>query len=307
MPSRLITNADDFGLTHGINRAVAELHDAGALTSATLMAAGPAFDDAVAIARARPTLGIGCHIVLADGLPVSPARTIPSLLAPSGRTLRPKLRNFLAALITRQVDPEEIEREASAQIQRIQQTGLTVTHLDAHKHAHIAPPVMAALLRAALRTGVGAIRNPFEQPWAFPLSNGSPARTSQIRLLHPLQRGFLRRPEIQSGEIRTTDGTLGISATGHLDEPTLRNLLKALPEGTWELVCHPGYNDAELNTVATRLRATRDIERQALLAALSRQAREQPPHSSAHLPPPELINYADLVATDHRSPRTEHS
>ncbi len=310
MPRRLIINADDFGLTHGINRAIAELHDAGAVTSATLMASGPAFDDAVAVARKRPGLGVGCHVVLTDGLPVSAPRTIPSLLAGDGRSLRPKLRSFLAALIAHQIDPDEIEREAVAQVRRIQQAGLTVTHLDAHKHTHIAPPVMAALLRAALRTGVHAIRNPFEQPWAFPLSNGTAARTSQIRLLQPFQRGFLRRPEIQSGLVRTTDGTVGISATGHLDEATLRNLLDALPDGTWELVCHPGYNDAELDTIATRLRATRDVEREALSAVLGRPASQaisqsvpqpaassspEPAQSHPHLPPLQLIHYGSLA------------
>ena len=98
------------------------------------------------------------------------------------------------------------------------------------------------------------------------------ARTSQIRLIQPLQRGFLKRPEIQSRQVRTTEGTVGISATGHLDERTLRNLLQGLPEGTWELVCHPGYNDAELDTIPTRLRATRDIERKALLSVFGGSA-----------------------------------
>ena len=325
MPKRLIINADDFGLTPGINTAIAELHDAGALTSATLMAAGPAFDHAVTLALARPTLGIGCHIVLTDGDPVSPPRRIPSLVAPGTRTLRPKLRNFLAALITRQIDIDEIESEAIAQIRRIQATGLTVTHLDAHKHTHIAPPIMAALLRAALQTNVPAIRNPFEQPWAFNLSNGSPARTSQIRLLQPYQRGFLNRPEIRSGQIRTTDGTLGISATGHLDEPTLRNLLAALPEGTWELVTHPGYNDPDLDKITTRLRETRNTERKAVLAVFgklasqrvgelaSQQVGESPQsdpahqpegdafdaasHASPQLPLPELIHYGNLTGS----------
>src|SRR5579875_91636 len=310
MPRRLIINADDFGLTRGINRAIAELHDAGAVTSATLMASGPAFNDAVALARERPGLGIGCHIVLTDGLPVSPPRTIPSLLAGDGRSLRPKLRTFLAALISHQIDPDEIEREAVAQIRRIQQAGLTVTHLDAHKHTHIAPPVMSALLCAAKKTGVHAIRNPFEQPWAFPLSNGTTARTSQIRLIQPLQRSFLKRPEIQSRDIRTTDGTVGISATGHLDEATLRNLLNALPDGIWELVCHPGYNDAELNSITTRLRATREVERQALLSVFSKSgdqsvsglgsqdlepALRESSNFQPHLSPLQLIHYGSLV------------
>ncbi len=295
MPSHLIVNADDFGLTHGINRAICELHDAGAITSATLMAAGPAFEDAVARARKRPSLGVGCHVVLTDGMPVSPLRSIPSLLARDGRSFRPQLYSFLAALLTQQIDPNDIEREAVAQIRRLQEAGLTVTHLDTHKHAHLLPKVLKPLLRAAIRTGVSAIRNPFEQPWAFPLSNGTAARSSQLRLIQILKRQFLRQPEIRSGRVHTTDGTIGVSATGHLDEPTLRNLLRALPEGTWELVCHPGYNDGELHQVTTRLRASREVERRALLAVLSPMAHDESLSSDPHLLPPTLIHYGSFV------------
>src|SRR5271154_5842107 len=99
MAPRLIINADDFGLTPGINRAVAELHQAHVLTSATLMATGPAFDDAVAIARANPTLGVGCHIVLTDGVPVLPPKDIPTLIGPDRKTFRPSLISFLKALL----------------------------------------------------------------------------------------------------------------------------------------------------------------------------------------------------------------
>src|SRR6478609_7503566 len=108
MPARLILNADDFGLTRGVNRAVRELAAAGALTSATLMASGPAFDDAIAVARAHPQLGIGCHIVLVDGTPVSPPESIPSLLGSDRRYFRPTLRSFLTALLTARIRAEEI-------------------------------------------------------------------------------------------------------------------------------------------------------------------------------------------------------
>ncbi|HEU4636346.1 MAG TPA: ChbG/HpnK family deacetylase, partial [Edaphobacter sp.] len=99
MPPQLIVNADDFGLTKGINRSILSLHDAGALTSATLMATGPAFDDAVEIARRTPTLGIGCHVVLTDGIPASDPAKIPSLIGPDGRSFRPSLLSFVQALL----------------------------------------------------------------------------------------------------------------------------------------------------------------------------------------------------------------
>lgn len=294
MRPKLIINADDFGLTPGVNRGIAELYDAGALTSATLMATGTAFDDAVSLAKARPGLGVGCHIVLTDGVPASAASRIRTLITPEGQRFRPRLETFILALLSNQIEPDEIEQEAVAQIRRVQDAGLVVTHLDTHKHTHIFPNVLKALLRAAARTGVRAIRNPFEQPWAFPLSNGTSARTSQVRLIQPLKRSFLAQPSIRCGQIRTTDGTIGVSATGHLDEPTLRSLIGALPEGTWELVCHPGYNDAALDQVTTRLRASREVEREALLAVLSRTTNPYPSRSASQPTLPELIHYGSL-------------
>src|ERR1700692_4692172 len=115
MAPRLIINADDFGLTTGINRAIAELHQARALTSATLMATGPAFSDAVSVALANPTLGVGCHIVLTDGIPVSPPETIPTLLGPDRKTFRPSLLDFIQALLRGSIREDDIEREALAQ------------------------------------------------------------------------------------------------------------------------------------------------------------------------------------------------
>src|SRR5450755_4685798 len=141
MAARLILNADDFGLTRGINRAIAELHSAGALTSATLMANGPAFDDAVAIAHAHPTLGVGCHIVLTDGVPLAPPEHIPGLLGPNARTLRPSLADFVQALLRGKIKSAEIELEALFQIHRLQRAGIKITHLDTHKHTHIFPVV----------------------------------------------------------------------------------------------------------------------------------------------------------------------
>lgn len=286
MPARLILNADDFGLTPGINRAIAELHAAGALTSATLMASGPAFDDAVRIAHAHPTLGIGCHIVLTDGTPISPPETIPTLLGPDRKTFRPKLIHFVRDLLLHRIAEADIAREALAQIQHLQHLGIAVTHLDTHKHTHIFPRVARPLLAIAERTGVPAIRNPFEPPWSIALGKSPLLRRAQLRLIHHLLPRFLALPQIQSGAVRTTDGTLGISATGHLNPTTLAAILNAMPSGTWELVCHPGYNDSDLDAITTRLRQTREIERQALLTAFAQQS----PNPIAL----QLINYKNL-------------
>lgn len=287
MASRLIINADDFGLTLGVNRAIAELHQAHVLTSATLMATGAAFDDAAAIARDNPSLGVGCHVVLTDGDPVSPPDSIPSLLGEDGRSFRRSLLDFMQALMRGAIREEEIEREALAQVQRLQQCGIAVTHLDTHKHTHLFPAVARPLLRVAQRCSIGAVRNPFEPAWSSRLAPNSFVRRLQFHILSILgKRSFESLPQLRDGHVRTPDGTIGVSATGQLDTSSLHKILHAMPEGTWELVCHPGYNDAALSAIATRLRATREIEREALLQEI--------PQAIRTVSGLELIHYGEI-------------
>jgi predicted glycoside hydrolase/deacetylase ChbG (UPF0249 family) len=283
MAARLILNADDFGLTRGINRAIADLHAAGALTSATLMANGTAFDDAVGIAKANACLGVGCHIVLIGGAPVSPPDTVPTLLGPDGLSFRTSLIHFLRDLWLRRIDPADIEREALAQIQKLQRAGIEVTHIDTHKHTHIFPPVARELDRIVGNTSVATMRNPFEPAFASSSSSANFKREMQIWLLNRFQRRFQQI----AGRSVFTDGTIGISATGNLNAETLRATLDSLPAyGTFEILCHPGYNDEDLEGVATRLRSHREIEYHALLHEIPR-LRMQPQ-------PPELIHYGNL-------------
>ncbi len=292
MPVRLIINADDFGLTPGVNRAIAELHDAGAVTSATLMATGPAFDDAVHLALTRPTLGIGCHIVLVDGTPVSDPSSLPTLLGPQDhqgrRSFRRSFFDFALAVLRGAIHQDEIEREALAQIQKLQRAGLKLTHVDTHKHTHLLSRVTRPIVRAIEQSGMRAIRNPFEPRWAAALG-GSTRRRLFIRALEPGRRRFEGSPPIAAGRILTTRGTIGISATGQLNSSTLNELLNAMPDGTWELVCHPGYNDRDLDAITTRLRTQRETEREALVAAFGKS-------SSQSLNPSgiQLIHYGEL-------------
>ncbi len=261
---RLIVNVDDFGLTAGINRAVADLHAAGALDSATLMATGSRFAEAVALAKQRAPLGVGCHVVLIDGAPVADADSVRTLLA-NTKSFRPTLGAFVRDLVLGRIARVEIEREATAQIRRLQQAGVRVTHIDTHKHTHIFPVVLDAVTRAALACGVHAIRNPFEPAWsAAATPNAAPLRRLQVGLLGGFRGHFLRL--IQEREISTTDGCLGVLATGNLNTGTLTAILSRMPEGTWELVCHPAVMDEELRATRTRLKESRVVELDALLA-----------------------------------------
>jgi predicted glycoside hydrolase/deacetylase ChbG (UPF0249 family) len=261
--TRLIVNADDFGQTPGINRAVLELHQAGVLTSATLMARAAATDQAIDIARATPSLGVGCHVVLSDGEPVLPPAQIPSLLNPSDNLFIPNLTVFLARLVAGRIRAEEIEIEAKAQIHYLQSRGIQVTHVDTHKHTHMFPSVLRPLLRAARACGIHSVRNPFEPVWAIRATASTGfVRAAQVSILRCL-RSTWHRIVAEEG-FTTTSGTLGVSGTGALDAVTIHRLLDRVPAGTWELVTHPGYNDADLARIPTRLRASREIEREAL-------------------------------------------
>ena len=261
--THLIVNADDFGQTPGINRAVLELHQAGLLTSASLMARAAATDQAIEIALATPTLGVGCHVVLTDGEPVLSPAQVASLLDPSTNLFIPSLTGFLGRLFAGRIRAEEIQAEATAQIQYLQSCGLQVTHVDTHKHTHMFPRVLRPLLRGARACGIHLVRNPFEPVWAIRATAGTSfARAAQVSILRSLQSAW-RRILAEEG-FETTGGTIGVSGTGALDTVTLHRLLDRVPAGTWELVTHPGYNDADLARVQTRLRASRDIEREAL-------------------------------------------
>jgi len=266
---RLIVNADDFGYTPGINRAIAMLGIAGALSSTTVMAVPGA------CSSSQPgSLGVGCHVVLVDGhQPCSSAAGVPSLLGSApGTHFRPSLSRFAAALLRGHLLDREIEAEAVAQIRALQVRGLRLTHVDTHKHTHLFPRVLRPLLRAALQCGIRAVRNPFEPTWARSATVNAPLlRRAQVRLLHGYQSQFLR--EVDRAGMRTTAGALGVLATGMLNASALRMLLKAVEHHArlgecYELVCHPGFHDAELDAQPTRLQAQREVERAALLETI---------------------------------------
>jgi chitin disaccharide deacetylase len=278
---KLIVNADDFGLTTGINRAIIEAHTSGVVSSATLMANGPAFDDAVTAARLVPELSIGCHVVLVDGTPVSTPQSMDTLVAI--RSAEPeKFYSSLSAFAARAMlggfDRDQLVAEITAQIRKIQATGIPVTHLDTHKHAHIFPEILAALLRAAKICGVRAIRNPIVPINAMPTKQFKKKRDlwkryGQIRVLHTFSGQFQKQTR-RSG-LLTPDGVIGVVETGSLESSgyssLLRETLSNLPEGTWEFVCHPGYSDADLRATRTRLVESRDEERRLLTSPDLRQ------------------------------------
>jgi predicted glycoside hydrolase/deacetylase ChbG (UPF0249 family) len=218
------------------------------------------------VRRAPGELGVGCHVVLVDGTPVTSPGELPTLV-PGNGAFRTTLGGFVADLLRGRIGEAEIEHEAIAQIGLLQAHGVPVTHLDTHKHTHMFPRVLRPLLRAAQACGIEAIRNPFEPAWSVRATPQAPfVRRAEVRLLARLRPAFARM--VKEAGLRTTDGAIGVLSTGTLDLSTLERLLQAARregEGTtWELVCHPGYQDAALRALPTRLQAERERERAAL-------------------------------------------
>jgi predicted glycoside hydrolase/deacetylase ChbG (UPF0249 family) len=259
---RLIINADDFGVTRGVNAGIVEACQGGILRSATLMANGAAFEDAVERARQTPCLDLGCHLVLIGGRAVAPP------YAPL-----PQSTKELLWRLARDLSAGAIEQEFSAQIEKILAAGLRPTHLDTHKHTHLAPPVLEAVLRVARRYGIPWIRRPFDLP--LPVVQGqAPLRRRVInRALRPLQRRFDRL--IAQNGCRATDHFAGFQLTGGYHARHLAELIRALPEGLTEFMCHPGYCDDALRAAGTRLTQSRETELRALLSNEIRATLEQ--------------------------------
>jgi predicted glycoside hydrolase/deacetylase ChbG (UPF0249 family) len=241
------------------------------------MARGAAFEDAITSIASAPRLSVGCHVVLTDGTPVLPPDAIPTLLA--SRSGEPdKFHSRLSAVAARAVfggfDPDELMNEIVAQVKKVQAAGIHVTHLDSHKHTHIFPVILKALVKAARICGVPAIRNPFVPANALRVRQfrGKPLlwkRFGQVRMLHTFAGKF--RDRMRKSGISIPDGIVGIVETGAFNPARLREALRDLPDGTWELVCHPGYNDDDLQRARTRLRESREQERRLLTSPELRQ------------------------------------
>jgi len=236
------------------------------------MASGPAFSQAVQLAKNMPGLSVGCHVVLIDGAPTLTADRIPSITRDS--RFREGLKSFTTRAIAGRMSTEEIAAEASAQIRKIQAAGIEVSHVDTHKHTHIFPQILRPLLRAARECGVRAIRNPFGP--RFPLRSSRLwarpnlwTRYAEVRILRRFSGSF--RAAADREGFATPDGTLGIEVTGTLDETLFQALARSMPPGTWEFVCHPGYNDGDLQAAKTRLRESREIELRVLTLPAARE------------------------------------
>lgn len=259
---QLVVNADDFGFTRDVNQGIVEAHRDGILTAATLMAPGEAFEDAVRLARENPRLDVGCHLVLV-GSPGYPDSV--------GQLIR--------AVARKQI---RIYDSLAAQVRKILDAGIAPTHLDTHKHTHLLPPVLDAVARISEEFRIPWIRRPFD----FPLqANGGSWTKQAVSLAFGAVRPRFERVLARHG-CRSTDHFAGFRITGNYQTADLAALIRALPEGLTEFMCHPGHCAAELRAARTRLKESRERELRALTSGEVRLALRE-----ANV---ELVSYRQL-------------
>lgn len=273
---RLIVNADDFGLTESVNRGIALAHREGILTSASLLANGLAFDEAIALSRQVPHLSLGVHLNISGGTPVSPAGRIRTLLNERGQLhLSPLRAGF--SLLTQRVSVEDIRSEFRAQVLKVFDAGVTPAHLDSHLHAHLLPQLSPIVIDLAREFRIRHVRCPAENLeatlpllWKFAKPGIAALERSAVAFaVRSLATPF--REQLRKGGLVCLDAFYGLVHTGFLDAKTLTALLHLVPEGTTELMCHPGFSGPELESVGGKLTHSRETE---VLALTAREIRE---------------------------------
>lgn len=237
---QLIINADDFGLDETVNLGIIQGYTTGIVTSTTIMPSGNAFEHAVTLASAHKQLGIGVHLTLVGEKTICEPSTIRTLVDIEGR-LSPQYPQFLVRYCLGQIQLNDIQRELTAQVQKVVDAGLSITHLDSHQHMHIVPGIIDITIDIAKRFNIKAIRIPAE-PYLF--LGGYPF--SVVRFI---ARGGLTylaqlaRKKIQRQGLTSPRHFFGMLAGGNMREEFLLHIIDALPEGISEIMMHPGIND----------------------------------------------------------------
>lgn len=241
-PRRLIVNADDFGRSASINQAVIRAHREGILTTASLMVNEPAFEEAVALARENPTLGVGLHLTLLSGRSALPPQEIPGLVNTRGDfSNNPPAAGF--RYFFQRSLREQLRREIHAQFQRFRAARLPLDHVNGHLHLHLHPTVFGILMADAAPLGLQRLRLTFD-PFRLNLRLASghfAYRALHVAIFHPLSARA--RPALARRGIRHTDAVFGLLQNARVDETYVARLLPQLPVGDSELYSHPSLDE----------------------------------------------------------------
>jgi chitin disaccharide deacetylase len=268
---QLIVNADDFGLTEDVNRGIIFAHRDGILTSTSLLANGSAFQQAVSSSRKLVQLSVGVHLNLSQGDPVSPANRIPSLVNKQGELHLSPL-HLWRGILTRRLSLEEIHTECRAQVLKVIEAGVAPTHLDGHLHVHLLPQLSPVLIRLAREFGIRHVRCPTEDlavtlPLIWRIKGNSLAALERSLVAYGVNSFAERLTEhLLAAGITCPNAFFGLAHTGFLDTNALKLLIAKVPDGTTELMCHPGYDSSELKSFGGNLTHEREVELLALTA-----------------------------------------
>lgn len=232
----LVVTADDVGLHPGMTLGALKAHDEGIVTACSVVATGPALDDAVERLRDRPGLDVGVHLTFVGERPLSPPERVRSLLGPDG-TFLPGFRAFAARYALGRIDDADLEAELRRQIERLLAAGLRLVHANSHQHLHVLPRVFEIVLKLAEEYRIPWVRVPRDPAAALSL------RALQIGILNRIGRAARR--QARGRNVRIPDRTVGVLDAGRLTPERLVSLLKDV-ENVTELVCHPGLGDREL-------------------------------------------------------------
>jgi hopanoid biosynthesis associated protein HpnK len=259
---RVIINADDFGLSQSVNEGIVKAHREGILTSATLMANTPGFEQAAALAAENPRLGVGLHLNVVRGFPVSKPESVPSLLTPEGR-FPASAGKVIRGLYSRRLKAEDLERELRAQVEKALQAGVRLSHFDSEKNLHVIPPFFRAVLRLGREFGIKKVRFVRE----FRLSGAAGQSLKAAFLSAVCLR--MRRRALGAGFV-ITDRFYGICNSGRMTAQALTSLLSRQKDGSAEIMVHPGYvrqDLLDLEPVVGRyyINRSRELELGALL------------------------------------------
>jgi len=237
----LIVNADDFGRHKLINAAVEKAVQSGCLKSATIMAGGRAFDDAVEVAKRNPALGVGIHFTLVNGFPILPPNEIPTLVTEDG-TFHENYIVFLKKYLQGKFDRHEIRAELAAQLEKVQRAGLNLTHFDSHQHLHNVPGIIGITIELATKANIFAMR--VSETKIF---DGELDSTAQFigRLGLGSLAVYARRKASRQG-IKTPEHFSGIVAGEAVDENFLLHIIDDMKDGTLEVMLHPGTDNKVL-------------------------------------------------------------
>lgn len=232
---RLVVTADDFGLAVEVNEAVEQAHRDGVLTAASLMVGSPGAADAVERARRLPSLGVGLHVVLVEGRPVLPPEQVTDLVDSRG-AFRDDMARAAVGMFFRPTVRRQLAAEIEAQFAAFAATGLPLDHVNTHRHFHLHPTILGAILKAGRRYGMRAVRAPLE-PRAV-LAQVEPGETVPPAYVTGPWAGLVRARLSRAG-IASPDQVFGLHWSGAMTAPRVAGLIEHLPEGLSEIYLHP--------------------------------------------------------------------